>query len=51
MKVKDGTDYPGKTLYEITICVQKHLSEIGVYWKLIKDSEFKTLKTLLDDVM
>ena len=46
-----GTDYPGKTLYEMIICIQKHLNENGVNWKLLEDSEFKTLKTVLDNVM
>ena len=50
-KIKDGADYPGKTLYEMVVCIQKHLNENGLNWKLIDDFEFKELKTVIDNVM
>ena len=50
-KVKDGADYPDKTLYEMLLSIQKHINEQGINWKLIDDPEFCTLKTVLDNVM
>ena len=47
----EGGDYPGKTLYEMIIAIQKHLREHGLKWKLIDDSEFSTLRNVLDNVM
>ena len=36
MEVKkvDGTDFPGKTLYNILICVQFHLEYLGLDFRL-----------------
>ena len=50
-KVKDGTDYPAKTLYEMVIAVQKYVNEKGFHWKLIDDPEFSKVKAVLDNVM
>ena len=51
VKKVDGSDYPGKTLYEIVICVQFHLESIGIAWKLLNDETFKDLKYTLDNIM
>ena len=50
-KVKDGTDYPGKTLYEMVTSIQKYLHQNRVMWKLLDDVEFIDLKVVLDNVM
>ena len=47
----DGTMFPGKTLYEIIVCVQMHLETMGFNYKLIDDPEFSVLKFTLDNVM
>ena len=50
-KVKDGAPYPGATLYQMIIAIQKHLSESGLDWKLVDGPEFGNVKTVLDNVM
>ena len=48
---KDGTDYPGKTLYELIVSIQKYLNQKNIPWKLIDDPSFLDVKTVLDNVM
>ena len=50
-KVKDGSDYPGRTLYEIVVSIQKHLQHNGLNWKLVEGNDFQELRTVLDNVM
>ena len=50
-KVKDGGDYPGKTLYEMIIVIQKYLNENQIGWKLIDGADFVNVKTVLDNTM
>ena len=50
-KVKDGGPYPGSTLYQFVVSIQRHLNEKGLPWKLIDSPEFKSVKTVLDNVM
>ena len=50
-KLKDGSQYLGKMLYEMIIAIQKHLNEKGLGWKLIDDVEFKEVRVVLDNVM
>ena len=50
-KLKDGSDYPGKTLYEMITSIQKYLNQHKVFWKLIDDPEFLEVRTVLDNVM
>ena len=51
VKKLDKTDFPGKTLREIVIMIQMHLHESGLYWKLLDDVEFKSLRNILDNTM
>ena len=51
VKVKDGSDYPGKTLYEMVVSIQRYLNENNMKWKLLDDVEFKEVRTILDNVM
>ena len=48
---KDGKPYPGKTLYELVVCLQKSLNQRDIPWKLIEDPAFLDVKTVLDNVM
>ena len=50
-KVKDGSEYPGKTLYQLVVSIQKHLNINGKKWKLIENSEFGELRNVLDNLM
>ena len=51
IKKVNGKDFPGKTLYDIVVCIQFHLECLGFRWKLINDEAFKDLKFTLDNVM
>ena len=51
VKKLDGTDFPGKTLYDILICLQFNLESIGFAWKLLNEEGFKDVKYTLDNVM
>ena len=51
IKKISGEQFPGKTLYEIIMCMQFHLESIGYMWKLLSDSLFVDLKFTLDNVM
>ncbi len=48
---KDSQEYPGKTLYDLVLCVQFYLEQKGIFWKLIDDQEFVRLKFTLDNLM
>ena len=37
VKKIDGSDFPGKTLYDIAICIQFHLECLGFTFKVIND--------------
>ena len=45
--------YPGKTLYQMIVAIQKYLNVNKINWKLVdsKDPEFSELRTVLDNVM
>ena len=47
----DGTEFPGKTLYDIVLCVQFHLETLGFGYKLLNDEYFKDIRNTLDNVM
>ena len=50
-KIKDGSDFPGQTLYQMVVAIQKFLNEKGVNWKLLDSNEFRELPVVLDNVM
>ena len=50
-KAKDGSEYPGKTLYHLVISVQKFLNEKGLDWKLVESNAFGQLRNVLDNTM
>ena len=47
----DGSDYPGKMLYEMVTSIQKHLHQNDLFWKLLDDNAFIDVKIVLDNVM
>ena len=53
VKKLDGTDFPGKTLYDIVICLQFLLDTMGYCWKLLNESEsvFLKIRYTLDNMM
>ena len=51
VKVKDGTEYPGRTLYQFCVAIQKYLFSKGLKWKLIDGGRFETLCNVLDNLM
>ena len=50
-KLKSGDDYPGKTLYEMVVAIQKFVNMKGKNWKLVDDPDFRELRNVLDNVM
>ena len=50
-KLKSGKDYPGKTLYEMCVAIQKYCNLNGKNWKLVDGPDFQQLRTVLDNVM
>ena len=51
MKKIDGSPFPGKTLYDMVLCIQFQLEALGISWKLINDDMFKDLVFTLDNLM
>ena len=51
VKKVNSEDFPGKTLYDIIICIQFHLECLGFSYKLINHAAFKDLKFTLDNTM
>ena len=43
--------YPGRTLYQLVVAIQKYLNLNKIPWKIIEGPEFGDLKTVLDNVM
>ena len=43
--------YPGRTLYQMCMSIQKYLNVNKIPWKIIEGSEFEDVKTVLDNVM
>ena len=50
VKIKDGKDYPGRSLYQMCVAIQKYLFSKGLKWKLI-EGEFEKLRNVLDNTM
>ena len=47
----NGEAFPGKTLYQLVVGLQKYLETKSIYWRLIEDREFRDVQTVLDNVM
>ena len=50
-KSKGEGEYPGKTLYEMIVSIQKYLNVNKVNWKLVDGPDFIELRTVIDNVM
>ena len=50
-KTKGDGPYPGKTLYQMVVAIEKFLQLNKFKWKLIHSEEFEELKNVLDNVM
>ena len=50
-KVRGEGHYPGKTLYQMVVAIQKYLHINRLMWRLIDGPEFIDLKTVLDNIM
>ena len=50
-KLNSGNDYPGKTLYEMCVAIQKYCNINGKKWKLVDGPNFGDLRTVLDNIM
>ena len=47
----DGSEYPGKTLYQLVVSIQTHINTKGKKWKLIDNVMLGKLRTVLDNLM
>ena len=50
-KSKGDGLYPGATLYQMVVAIQKYLNLNKIPWKIIEGPEFEEIKTVLDNVM
>ena len=51
VKKLDGSEFPGRTLYDILICVQFKLETMGFHSRLLNDKPLKDIRFTLDNVM
>ena len=51
VKKLDGSDFPGKTLYDIGICLQFYLETKGFTYKLLNEESFSKIRFTLDNIM
>ncbi len=51
VKRHDGKEFPGRTLYDLVLCIQFYLEKTGIFWKVIEDDEFKRVKFTVDNLM
>ena len=49
-KVNDD-EYPGKTLYQLAVSIQRYLNENGLKWKLVDGPDIESLRVVLNNVM
>ena len=49
--MKGEGPYPGRTLYEMVVALQKYLKVNRLYWKLVDPIEFPDLNIVLDNIM
>ena len=50
-KLNRTSEYPGKSLYQMCIAIQKFLNQNGIPWKLVEGSDFCQLRSVLDNVV
>ena len=47
----NGNEYPGKTLYQLVVSIQRYLNEQDINWKLVDGPDFKNLRVVLDNLL
>ena len=50
-KSKENEDFPGRTLYQMSVALQNHLKKKGLNWKLVHGDGFVNFNRVLDKVM
>ena len=51
VKKMDGSEFPPNTVHELVVMIQMHLHENNLFWKLYDETEFLTLKDVVDNTM
>ena len=51
VKKVNREEYPGKTLYQLTVSIQHYLNENNLHWKLVDGPYFKNFRVVLDNIM
>ncbi len=51
VKRKDGKEYPGRTVYDLVLCIKFFLEKRGKFLKLLDDPDFVRLKFTVDNIM
>ena len=51
VKKLDGSDYPPNTIRDIIIMIQMYLHENSIYWKLLDQPQFFSLRNVVDNTM
>ena len=51
VKKGNGEEYPGKTLYQLTVSIQRYLNENNLHRKLVDGPDFKNFMVVLDNIM
>ena len=51
VKKIDGSEYPPNTNRELVIMIQMYLYENSIYWKLLEDQEFLSIRNVVDNTM
>ena len=51
VKKVNWEEYPGKTLYQLTVSIQRYLNENNLHWKLVDGPDFKNFMVVLDNIM
>ena len=50
-KKRGEGQYPGATLYQMIVAIQKYLFINKLEWKLVEGDDFEEMRTVLDNVM
>ena len=49
-KQRGEGDYPGRTLYQMLVAIQKYLNVNKIFWKLVEGPDFLEARTVLDNI-
>ena len=51
VKKLDGSDYPPNTIRELVVMIQMFMHENGIFWKLLDNAAFLSLRNVVDNTM